>query len=904
MSSLLEQERDYEAAIAVALKLLRLDPLDESTYRYLMQLYVLNGDRVTALRTYQTCASTLERELGVEPDASTREMYERLMQASPSLAKPVSAGTTAFRSSTAPMVGRQRAWAELQSAWQHVVEGESTVVIVAGEAGIGKSRLVEEMRFWVQQQGMLGAIARCYAAEDAIAYTPITTWLKHEALKKSLNALPDLWLCEIARLIPALLLQHPYLPHPEPLQDVWQQQRLFDALAQALLNTPQPLLLVLDDLQWTDRDTLIWLHYLLRSKDPRLHLLLVCTLRVEEITAEHSFHTWFASLQREIPVTQIQLERLNSVETAKLAAFLGPEPLTPDMQDNLYRETEGNPLFIVETVRARTFTLAETVSAAHKTSTFSLPSPAQAVLTTRLAQLSPVASELTNLASVIGRSFTLDVLVQASGHKEDMIVPGLDELWQRRIIYEQSEGSYDFSHDKLRETAYQALSTLKRRRLHYNVADAVLTLYADQLDAVSGQLAFHYERAGLTEKALLYYERASVAALQIYANMEASKALQRAIDLHYTRPQPQITEIARLRERLGDIFHLTGQSDACLEMYQKVIALLSSEHSRWLARIHRKIASHWNSVTNPAASILSYQEAEHLLYNIAEEEKDLAWQQELLQMKIGQVWTLNLLNRFQEMVDILGQIQQPIEQIGTLMQKAQYFQCLCLRDSRQMRYHVDEQVINTARLALSICQKSGHAGDIGNFMYTLGSVLMWAGQLVEAETYLQTGLTLEEQVGDITLQLFGLFFLTMLFRRQKQPDKARQCVERLLRGPYPGYGPMAYACQAWLAWKEDRLVEAQRLAEFALAGWQHASTSYPFLWTALWPLIAIAVCQERVAVSIAYVHQLLDPAQEAHPAALTEQLERAVQLWENKQPEQAQVSLLKAIEQAQVEGYL
>jgi Tfp pilus assembly protein PilF len=481
------------------------------------------------------------------------------------------------------------------------------------------------------------------------------------------------------------------------------------------------------------------------------------------------------------------------------------------------------------------------------------------------------------------------------------VVQGLDELWQRRVIYEQGDDAYDFSHDKLRETAYLTLSAPKRRHLHQRVAEALLALHATRLDTISGQIAFHYEGAGLIEKALFYYEQASVAALHVYANIEASTALQHAIDLHQAMPQPQLTEIARLYERLGDIFHLTGHSDACLEMFQKAIALLPHTQPRWLARLHRKTAGHWNSITRPADGIQAYQESERLLNLVPEQERDTEWQQEWLQLQFDQLWTLSLLNRAHEMDRILTLVQQPVAQLGTLLQQAHYFQCLCLRDTRLMRYRVNEPVIDAARTALSLCQQTHRPGDIGNFMYTLGSMLMWAGQFTEAAEYLQKALALEEQVGDITLQLFGQFLLSMLFRRQKQPDRVRQCAERLLHGPYQGYQPMAYASQAWLAWRENHVQQARHLAEQALALWQQ---TYPFQWTALWPLLAIALQQNRLSASIEYVRQLLDPMQEAYSAPLTLLLESALQSWQRNQPEQAHQHLCEAIAQARQENYL
>jgi len=163
-----------------------------------------------------------------------------------------------------------------------------------------------------------------------------------------------------------------------------------------------------------------------------------------------------------------------------------------------------------------------------------LPPTVQTVLAARLAQLSPSARGLANLAAVIGRAFPFKVLVCASSESEESLVLGLDELWQRRIMCKQGMGiseTYDFSHGKLREETYAALSSVRRRFLHRRVAEALAQVYQEDLDSVSDQIAFHYERAELPEQAIPYYQRAGEVASRIYANAEAVTAFQQAITL-------------------------------------------------------------------------------------------------------------------------------------------------------------------------------------------------------------------------------------------------------------------------------------------------------------------------------------------------------------------------------------
>ena len=170
-----------------------------------------------------------------------------------------------------------------------------------------------------------------------------------------------MWLTEVARLVPDQLTRRPDLPRPTPMTEGWQRQHFFEALARALLRTPgearegpgpysQPLLLLLDDLQWCDNETLEWLHYLLRF-DPRARLLLIGTVRSEETLPGHPLLSFLGTLQRDSLVTEIALGPLSTAETTSLAEHIMGPQLDPAMIDTLYQETEGNPLFIVETMR-------------------------------------------------------------------------------------------------------------------------------------------------------------------------------------------------------------------------------------------------------------------------------------------------------------------------------------------------------------------------------------------------------------------------------------------------------------------------------------------------------------------------------------------------------------------------
>jgi predicted ATPase len=168
--------------------------------------------------------------------------------------------------------------------------------------------------------------------------------------------------------------------------------------------------------------------------------------------------------------------------------------------------------------------------------TYLLPPRVHAVIVGRLVQLSSQARHIADIAAVIGRAFPLDLLVQAGGDNEETVVAALNELWQKRIVREQSVNIFDFTHDKLREVTYLEISAPKRRLLHRNIAQALQRLHEDRLEPISGQLAVHYERAGLVAQALAYYEKAGLWAQHIFAHHEAIRLLQKALTLLETLP--------------------------------------------------------------------------------------------------------------------------------------------------------------------------------------------------------------------------------------------------------------------------------------------------------------------------------------------------------------------------------
>ena len=608
LTSLHESRGDYRQAIAYAQALLRHDPLREPTYTRLMRLHVLDDNRAAALHVYHTCATVLRRELDVAPGSPTRKLYERLLN------EPARPEPLLLHQAALPLVGRAAELAQLQAVWR-AAAGRPGLVLISGEAGIGKTRLAEALAEWVARQDLPALTTRCYAAGGSLAYAPVVAWLR----RRPRPPLAAPWLRELARLLPEIQAEHPDLPPPGPLTETWQRLRLFEALARALMAQYSAVLLFLDDLQWCDRDTLDWLGYLLQTFESQTQVLVIATLRTGDAVDKPALEAWKEALDRTNQLTEIELGPLSQEATLALADCLAHKPFDQACGSLLFQSTEGNPLFIVEMMRAGFGSVPGP-----------MPAKVRQVLKARLKQLSPEARSTAELAAVIGRAFSYRVLADASDQSEAVLISCLDECWHKRIIRERENGAYDFSHDKLREAACAGLSQTRLRWLHGRVAEALERAYADDLDRTAIHIARHYEAAGLAAPAIAFYERAAAYACLLHAHTDALVFLDKAIDLLAALPPAQAAErsglAARLHEARGDVLEFLMHRAWAQDAYAVALTYASGADTVAHARLHRKIGkSLEDERVGSAQAVAEYQMAEALSGAAEGHEVEAAW---------------------------------------------------------------------------------------------------------------------------------------------------------------------------------------------------------------------------------------------------------------------------------------
>jgi tetratricopeptide (TPR) repeat protein len=584
---------EYAVAIAYARRYLATDELAEEIHRCLIELYALSGDRGAALQQYEKCLTVLERELGVDPLPETQAAYRAVLDGppAPGIVPALEPMWTTLPGLDVPLVGRDGAIGRLTKAFARARAGRGGVVLISGEAGIGKSRLMQEFATGQQDQALVLA-GGGYPDAQTMPFQPIV-----EALRLVLGIQPlsdsvqPTWLVEVSRLMPEIGNLYPSLPPPLPAEPEQAPRRLFEAMCQLILGLAtgsRPVLLCLDDLHWADRTTLDWLAYLGRKLRGR-RLLILGTFRSEETKVVAELRR---GLTRQGILSELRLERLDQAAILHLLRYLSDlVPSNKAFANRLQRATGGNPLFLLETLKAlRESNLKQEEFG--NLGALPLPGTIKAVVEARVQRLSAIARQVLEAGAVLGLTFAFDLVHRTTGRRELEVVDGLDELVARQLLSE-ADWEYCFSHEIIRAVVYRSLSRQRCRLLHRRAGDALERLQPGNAAA----LASHFELAGEPGRGGRYALHAGLAAKAVYGHAEARAYFERAMTfLEQEAANLTDAEAAADNRRLriqvlyerGWVLRLLGDMEAYARDLQEVTRLVELvgdqcmlAHLRW-----------------------------------------------------------------------------------------------------------------------------------------------------------------------------------------------------------------------------------------------------------------------------------------------------------------------------------
>jgi predicted ATPase/DNA-binding SARP family transcriptional activator len=544
--------------------LIDAEPYRESGYVLLIEALAAHGNVAEAMRVFERLRTLLRDELGTVPSRKAIAVHERLLRpaAEAAVAEPGERRLAELElpaelraRSEQPLVGRRQELGELTRLWEAGAREDAPgaghgprIVFMAGEAGIGKTRLAAELARRVHEDG--GTVLAGRAPREAlVSYQPFLEALRHyfrvapaTELRASISDFGPV----LSRLVPELRRRIPDLPEEGTGDPEGERYRLFEAVVGLLsaVSVRSPVLLLLDDLHWADRPSLLLLRHLARAPQPA-RLLILIAYRTEAAGAALS--DVLPDLRREGLIEQIDVAGLSRPETAELVRARAGEPPSHAFAHAVYAATEGNPLFIEEIVRH----LADAgvrpgTASASALQGLGLPDGVKEMIGRRLTQLAPQTVEWLRVAAVVGRDFDPAFVEQLLGFDEEAFLTALDEALSSGLILERSDairerategGRYSFSHPLVGEAVYEGMSAQRRQRLHARVGEALERTGRAPVSA----LAHHFTRAAAAadaEQAVAYAARAGDEATALLAHEDAAEHYSRAVEV-LTRFAPE-----------------------------------------------------------------------------------------------------------------------------------------------------------------------------------------------------------------------------------------------------------------------------------------------------------------------------------------------------------------------------
>jgi len=581
------KEYNYVNAIEFGRRYLTIDELNEDVHRRLIEYYGQIGDRNAAHQQYERCKMVLERDLGVDPLPETQALYQavRVGQIIQPLRIPASRTPWPPQSLDVPFFGRDPALHALEKASAQSLNKQNQIVLISGEPGIGKTRLMQEFLAKVENQAVV-FVGSCHPETSRSPYQPIIEALRSQLSTRELPLVsPPNWLDDISRLLPDLAELQQRVTEAPPSEPGWARTRLFeaiDSLFEWLVGKTSPAILGLDDLQWADLVTLDWLAYKTHHQ-PNYPFLFIGTYRNEEAG---NLVNLIEKLSVQGNLVDLHLQGLDEDDVERLLNHFQDRIAHSEITAGQVRQLSGgNPFFILEMVHALT-TPAGDRDATSESDVLPVPGTIKSAVQARLRQLSATAHQIIEGGAVLGHQFDLDTVALTAGRSENETIAALEEVTAHQLLVTKSE-FFLFKHEIVREVIYRELSHYRRRLLHRRAGQALEKLKPAAVVA----LAMHLEAADQPGRAAHYAIEAGREARKVFAPVEARSWFDHALTL-LEREVATLRESGPLEENRKARFETLNERSWALRLVGDMEALTRDleEASQLVEHLHDRQA--------------------------------------------------------------------------------------------------------------------------------------------------------------------------------------------------------------------------------------------------------------------------------------------------------------------------
>ncbi len=902
------------------------------------QQYSVMGDAVNLAARLEDASVTGEILVGHETYRLTAPLFDFEVRAPISVKgkaqpvaiyrllglKPIPQSVRGIEGLRSPMIGRDTHLALLQSALSDLKQNQGKAIAIVAESGLGKSRLLSELRVSASDVAWIEARGQSFTQSDNYG-------VAISLLNSTLQLPPTTTAAQAGETLLRYLQTHapqqvndlyPYLARLRgvPLDDVTallfkaispevMQARIQQAFTQwlSIYCTHRPLVVVWEDLHWSDDSSLRLIDYLIQQtgENPILHLLV---FRPHEGLVQNYQKKW---VQLSGYYQQIELTPLSHEESNTLVENLLRIKNLPDSTRKVILEkAEGNPFYLEELLRSLLDTgllywqdgeiqLREEVERLH------IPNTLQAVIESRIDRLGFQEKTILQNASVIGRLFgkqVLEYLVEQS-KKHVMLNPTLQSLQDRELIRQRMVYDYIFKHAVTQDVSYNTLLITRRRELHQYAAEALESLFVNQKDEMASALAWHYQRAKNHPKAIHYLTIAADKARLTYSYYEADHYYAEALREVEQADEVDWQQKVSLYEHQGEVRVLLGKYDQARQSYQYALQAIATADVLLQASLWRKIGESYVPQRQPHQELVAYDAALKLLGSPTQSASIDQWQS-WIDLQLSRAWSLYWLNSVEEMRSILTDIQEATERVGSIRQQSLWQGRWVLFLMRSQRFVLTEEQATLAEKALLLSHQIQDFGLISYHSSLLGMAYCFSRQLPKAEKQLLSALELAQKIGNIQYEVVSYQFLNWVGVATHNTALVAHytpLMEEKASHKLPSYLFSVKGLYVWLAWKKGDVEEAENQAMEALR--LHNGIPVPNSIT-LWTLVAVLSNQKRYSEASIQLQNLLLPYQYQLPALLEQRMEATIDLLAKEPSTDYKALFSEILNEAHNHGYI